>query len=248
MCYRSNGGPSRDESVYSLIVSKKTKIKSRNKVRRERIGYCQNLHCYSSYNPTGVVVLLQCLLDTVIISTTVPSGQDLHTIHYFMFNQGKVLPRPLYCTITSAASALLPLCLRGLSSTSCRPSDKTGGMSLPAARAFVSAQCRKRTRLRIRASPRAPMLVRIASFTLLATLRRREGSRSTESSLCKVPVAGKNISNDIVSSRSFRKSWFVAARGANCVDAKFNTGVMSEVADDVHVRMSSMSCRRSNAK
>jgi hypothetical protein len=56
------------------------------------------------------------------------------------------------------------------------------------------------------------------------------------------------MSSDIVSSRSLRKSVFVAARGASCDDAKLRAGVMSEVAEDVHARISPMSCRRSNAK
>lgn len=147
--------------------------------------------------------------------------------------------------MTSAASPLLPT---SLSSTSCRPSDRTGGISLLALRAFVSAQCLKRTKLRIRASPRAPMLVSIASLTLLATVRRSDGSRSSESSFCRVPVAGRKMSRDIVSSRSLKNSWFVAARGASCDDAKLRAGVMSDVTDEVQVLISSMSCRRSRAK
>jgi hypothetical protein len=152
-----------------------------------------------------------------------------------------------YCTMTSAASPF-PLLSNGLSSASCRPSASTGGMSLPALRAFASAQCLKRTRLLIRASPRAPILVRIASLTLLATLRRSEGSRRSVNSFCSVPVAGRKMSSDMVSSRSLRNSEFVAARGASCDDAKFKAGVISDVAEEVHVRMSSISCRRSNAK
>lgn len=150
--------------------------------------------------------------------------------------------------MTSAVPPLLPLLSTGLSSTSCRPSGSTGGMSLPAARAFDSAHCLSLTRLRIRASPLAPILVSIASLTLLATFRRREGLRRSVSSFCSVPVAGRNMSSDIVSSRSLRKSGFVAARGASCDDAKLRAGVMSDVAEDVHSRMSSISCRRSNAK
>jgi hypothetical protein len=93
------------------------------------------------------------------------------------------------------------------------------------------------------------MLVSMASLTLLATLRRSEGSNNSVSSFCNVPGAdGKKMSKDIVSSRSFKKSGFVAARGASCDDAKLSAGVMSEVADDVHARMSSMSCSRSSAK
>jgi hypothetical protein len=148
--------------------------------------------------------------------------------------------------MTSAASPLLPCLSTGTSSVACRPSGSLGGISLPAARAFDSAQCLKRTRLRMRASPRAPMVVRIAS--LLATFRRREGSRRSVSSFCNVPVAGRNIRSDIVSSRSLRNSEFAAARGASCDDAKLRAGVMSDVAEDVHVRMSSISCKRSNAK
>jgi hypothetical protein len=153
---------------------------------------------------------------------------------------------PIYCTITSAAS-LCPLA--GLSSASCNPRGREGGRSFPAARAFVSAHCRKRTRLLMRDSPRAPILVSIASLTLLATFLRSEGSNNSLSSLCKVPgAAGRNISNDIVSSRSLRKSGFVAARGASWDEAKLSAGVISEAADDVHTRMSSMSCNRSRSK
>jgi len=148
----------------------------------------------------------------------------------------------------SAASPLLPLLSAGLSSESCRPSGKVGGISFPAALAFDSAQWRRRTRLRMRASPRRPMLANIDSLTLLATLRRRDGSRRSVSSFWSVPVAGRKMSNDIVSSRSLRKSGLVAARGASCDDAKLRAGVMSDVAEDVHPRMSSMSCRRSSAK
>ena len=151
-----------------------------------------------------------------------------------------------YCTMTSTASRLFPLLAKSLPSSS--PSGRTGGISLPAALAFASAQCRKRTRLRMRASPLAPMLVSIASLTLLATFRRREGSSKSVSSFCSVPVAGRNRSRDMVSSRSFKKSGFVAARGASCEDAKLRAGAMSELADKVHTRMSSISCRRSSAK
>jgi len=66
---------------------------------------------------------------------------------------------------------------------------------------------------------------------------------------CNVWIgAGKKMSRDIVSSRSLRKASLVAARGASCDDAKLRAGVMSDVADEVHCRMSSISCRRSNAK
>jgi hypothetical protein len=92
------------------------------------------------------------------------------------------------------------------------------------------------------------MLVRIASLTLLATFRRSEGSRRSVKSFCNVLVAGRKMSSDIVSSRSLRNSEFVAARGASCDDAKFKAVVISDVAEEVHVRISSMSCRRSNAK
>lgn len=51
-----------------------------------------------------------------------------------------------------------------------------------------------------------------------------------------------------MSSRSFRKSGFVAARGASWDDAKFKAGVISEVWVDVHVRMSSINWRRRSAK
>jgi hypothetical protein len=160
-------------------------------------------------------------------------------------NRGRSVPALLYCTITSAAS---PLPLAGLSSASCNPSG-IGGISFPTSLALNSAQCRNRTRLLMRDSPRVPIFVSIASLTLLATFRRREGSRSSVSSFCNVPAgAGRKISNDIVSSKSFKKSWFVAARGASCDEAKLSAGVISEVADEVHVRMSSMSWSRSSAK
>jgi hypothetical protein len=159
-----------------------------------------------------------------------------------------VVENQFYWTITSAPSPLCGWMSTVTSSESCKPSGSVGGMSLPAARAFASAQCLRRTRLRMRASPRAPMVVRIASLTLLATFRRREGSRSSVSSFCSVPVAGRNMSSDIVSSRSLRNSEFVAARGASCDDAKLRAGVMSDVAEEVHDRMSSMSCKRSSAK
>lgn len=151
-----------------------------------------------------------------------------------------------YCTITSAAS---PCPLAGRSSASCNPRGKDEGRSFPAARALVSAHCRKRTKLLMRHSPRAPMLVNIASLTLLATFRRSDGSSNSFSSLCRVPgAAGRNMSNDIVSSRSLRKSALVAARGASCDEAKLSAGVISEAADDVHARISSISCSRSRSK
>lgn len=153
-----------------------------------------------------------------------------------------------YDTMASAASPLLPLLRSILSSTSCKPSGNTGGMFFPAARALDSAQCLNRTKLRMRASPRAPMLVRIASLTLLATLRRKDGSRSSVSSFCIVLVVGRKMSSDMVSSRSLRNSEFVAARGASCDEAKLRAGVMSDDAEDVHFRMSSMSCKRRSAK
>jgi hypothetical protein len=49
------------------------------------------------------------------------------------------------------------------------------------------------------------------------------------------------MSRDIVSSRSLRKSGFVAARGASWDEAKFKAGVMSALGVEVHLRMSSMS-------
>jgi hypothetical protein len=52
----------------------------------------------------------------------------------------------------------------------------------------------------------------------------------------------------MVSSRSFRKSGFVAARGASCDEAKLRAGVMLDVGEEVHVRMSSISCSRRRAK
>lgn len=151
----------------------------------------------------------------------------------------------LYCTMTSAPSPLFP---RALSSTSCKPSGMMRGISLFASLAFVSAHWRRRTKLLMRASPRAPMLVRMASLTLLATSRRRDGSRSSASSFCSFPVAGRKINSVMVSSRSFKKSGLVAARGASCEEAKLKAGVTSDVADDVHDRINSMSCSRSRAK
>ena len=151
----------------------------------------------------------------------------------------------LHCTMTSAPSPLFPMIV---SSASCRPNGRIGGISLLASLAFVSAHCRRRTRLLIRASPRAPILVKIASLTLLATSRRREGSSSSASSFCNLPVAGRKMSNVIESSRSFKKSGFVAARGASWEDAKLKAGVTSDSADEVHDRINSISCRRSKAK
>jgi hypothetical protein len=60
--------------------------------------------------------------------------------------------------------------------------------------------------------------------------------------------AGRNMSSDIVSSKSFKNTWFVAARGASCDEAKLSAGLISEVADEVHERISSMSCSLSRAK
>ena len=56
------------------------------------------------------------------------------------------------------------------------------------------------------------------------------------------------MSRAIVRSRSSKNSWFVGARGARCVVAKVRAGVMSPSGVAVALRMSSMSCRRSNEK
>lgn len=49
-------------------------------------------------------------------------------------------------------------------------------------------------------------------------------------------------------SRSSRNSGFVGARGAKCVVANVNAGVISPLGVDVQVRISSTSCNRSKAK
>jgi len=147
--------------------------------------------------------------------------------------------------MASGASPLLPA---GRSSESCKPSGNMGGISFPAARAFDSAHCLNRTRLRMRASPGPPALRSIASLTRLATLRRRDGSKSSLSSFCNVSVAGRKMSRDMASSRSLRKVGLVAARGASCDCAKLRAGAMSAVGEEVHIRISSMSCSRSSAK
>ena len=52
----------------------------------------------------------------------------------------------------------------------------------------------------------------------------------------------------IVRSRSSKNSGFVGARGARWVVAKVSAGVMSPSGAAVALRMSSISCRRNNAK
>jgi hypothetical protein len=147
--------------------------------------------------------------------------------------------RPSYCTMISAASPL-PLAWLEELSLSCSPSGSDGGRSLPASLAFISAQSRSRTKPRMRASPRVPVLVRMASLTLFETWRRSAGFSSSSSCGCKVS-AGRKMRRDMVSSRSFRNSGFVAARGASWEEAKFRAGVMSALGVEVHLRINSMS-------
>lgn len=146
-------------------------------------------------------------------------------------------PLPLFISSSSSSSAVF---------SESSPKLRVGGISLRASLAFCSDHARSRTSCLIRASRLAPWLAKIASFTLVATVCRSEGSSSCASGGAR--FSGGKIRSAIVRSRSSRNSWFVGARGANSDVANVSAGVMSAFGLDIHFRISSISCRRSNAK
>ena len=126
------------------------------------------------------------------------------------------------------------------------PSGSVAGRSRLVSLALASAHVRSRTRLRMRASLRAPWSSRMASLTRFATARRRLGSRRAASGGAR--SSGGKIRRAIVRSRSSRNSGFVGARGASCVDANSKDGLMSLLGSFNQARMSSMSWSRRRAK
>lgn len=140
---------------------------------------------------------------------------------------------------------MLVLCEELLPSPT-RPISNFSGTSFLASRAFCSAQARSLTKLRSRASLREPWLCRIASLTLVAISFRRSGWRSGARD--GVRFSEGKIRRARVFSRSSRNWGLVGARGASCVVANSSAGLISPSGVDVQVRISSTSCKRSNAK
>lgn len=133
-----------------------------------------------------------------------------------------------------------------LSPSPTSPMSSWSGMSFLESRAFCSAQARSFTKLRSRASLRAPWLCSMASLTLVAISFRRSGWRSGARDGARLSAG--NIRRAKVLSRSSRNWGLVGARGASCVVANSSAGLMSPSGVDVEVRISSTSCSRNNAK
>lgn len=113
-------------------------------------------------------------------------------------------------------------------------------------RAFCSAQARSLTKLRKRASLRAPWFLKMASLTCVAISLRKFGWRRVANEGAR--FSDGNMRSAKVRSRSSRNWGFVGALGASCDVANSSAGVMSASGVNVHLRINSTSCKRNREK
>jgi len=149
-------------------------------------------------------------------------GLDISTIPVWYSTLYNIL-QPAQVTMGSVSTAPFPTTVvsfpfcawprpPGADVSKNRPRLRSGGISFFASRAFASAQARKRTSFRIRASLRHPWACSISWITLCATSMRSWGSIRAARGGAR--FSGGKIRRAIVRSRSSRNSGEVGARGA----------------------------------